>query len=340
MQLNVAYDFQAKQHSCRATVVMDHFGIGFETGPHVIAQGLELPIEPGDVACFTGASGSGKSSLMRAAAKSLSEDHNQSVVNLDDLELGNRILIEALPVPVYEAMGILSACGLSEARLLLRTPKELSDGQRYRFRLALAMAQKPAWIVADEFSATLDRTLAKVVAFNLKRLAQPHRHRVFVGHHARRYFDRSFAVASYQLPIGGKHRMHAPRRRRLKKSRGPTPHQLCKRHPHHHRYEPRLAVFRWVALSIPQLGIRETRHAALARRRTHRNLHFDFARDFASATQPVLQKNRAMESCGHQSLEQPIGDALPRGAASGVSRSGLGGGVYSANLRNVPVALD
>ncbi len=172
MQLNVAYDFQAKQHSCRATVVMDHFGIGFETGPHVIAQGLELPIEPGDVACFTGASGSGKSSLMRAAAKSLSEDHNQSVVNLDDLELGNRILIEALPVPVYEAMGILSACGLSEARLLLRTPKELSDGQRYRFRLALAMAQKPAWIVADEFSATLDRTLAKVVAFNLKRLAQ------------------------------------------------------------------------------------------------------------------------------------------------------------------------
>ena len=31
----------------------------------------------------------------------------------------------------------LAACGLSEARLLLRTPAELSDGQRYRFRLAL-----------------------------------------------------------------------------------------------------------------------------------------------------------------------------------------------------------
>jgi hypothetical protein len=170
MKLNVSYDFRAKRPSCRAAVVMDHFGIGFETGPHVIAEDLELPIRSGDVVCFTGASGSGKSSLMRAAAKRLEEDH-QTVLNLDDLELGERILIEALELPVSEAMGVLAACGLSEARLLLRTPWELSDGQRYRFRLALAMSKKPDWIVADEFSATLDRTLAKVIAFNLRRLA-------------------------------------------------------------------------------------------------------------------------------------------------------------------------
>ncbi len=170
MKLNVAYDFRAKQPSCRAAVVMDHFGIGFETGAYVIAEDWELPIRPGDVVCFTGASGSGKSSLMRAAANALAGE-GQTVLNLDELELGERILIEALELPVSEAMGILAACGLSEARLLLRTPAELSDGQRYRFRLALALARKPAWIVADEFSATLDRTLAKVVAFNLRRLA-------------------------------------------------------------------------------------------------------------------------------------------------------------------------
>lgn len=171
MQLNVSYDFQAKQPSCRAAVVMDHFGVGFETGPHVIAADLELPIRPGDVVCFTGASGSGKSSLMRTAANLLAEEDHQTVIHLDKLELGERILIEALDLPVAEAMGILAACGLSEARLLLRTPRELSDGQRYRFRLALAVSKKPNWVVADEFSATLDRTLAKVVAFNLRRLA-------------------------------------------------------------------------------------------------------------------------------------------------------------------------
>ncbi|MCA9072330.1 MAG: hypothetical protein KDA84_25570 [Planctomycetaceae bacterium] len=171
MQLNVSYDFQAKQPSCRAAVVMDHFGVGFETGPHVISSGLELPIHPGDVVCFTGASGSGKYSLMRTAAQVLADEDHQTVVNLDELDLGDQILIEALELPVSEAMGILAACGLSEARLLLRTPRELSDGQRYRFRLALAVSKKPDWVVADEFSATLDRTLAKVVAFNLRRLA-------------------------------------------------------------------------------------------------------------------------------------------------------------------------
>ena len=170
MQLSVAYDFRAKQPSCRAAVVMDHFGIGFETGPYVIAEDWELPIRPGDVTCFTGASGSGKSSLMRAAATALAAE-DQTVLNLEELEWDERILIEALELPVSEAMGILAACGLSEARLLLRTPAELSDGQRYRFRLALAMSKKPDWIVADEFSATLDRTLAKVIAFNLRRLA-------------------------------------------------------------------------------------------------------------------------------------------------------------------------
>jgi ABC-type glutathione transport system ATPase component len=71
---------------------------------------------------------------------------------------------------------------------MLRTPAELSDGQRYRFRLALALARRPAtalpsvgktqaeactptWLLADEFTATLDRTLAKVISFNVRRMA-------------------------------------------------------------------------------------------------------------------------------------------------------------------------
>ena len=45
-------------------------------------------------------------------------------------------LIEALTGTVEERLNALAACGLSEARLLLRTPAELSDGQRYRFRIA------------------------------------------------------------------------------------------------------------------------------------------------------------------------------------------------------------
>ncbi|MFQ5734917.1 MAG: ABC transporter, partial [Planctomycetaceae bacterium] len=169
MQLSVSHAFLPKQQSTRASIVMDHFGIGFETGRHVIAEGLELPIRSGDVVCFTGASGSGKSSLMRAVVEQLRGA--AAVMNADDLELPETILVEAIDLPVEESLPLLSSCGLGEAHLLLRTPQELSDGQRYRFRLALALSRKPNWIVADEFSATLDRTLAQVVAFNVHRIA-------------------------------------------------------------------------------------------------------------------------------------------------------------------------
>lgn len=165
MQINVAYDLLPKQGTARAAVVMDHFGISFEQGQHVIAEGLELPLVSGDVVLFTGPSGSGKSSLMRAAAA-----HLEGVLNLDALSLGEQLLVDALPGDTADALTLLAACGLGEAQLLLRTPAELSDGQRYRYRLALAIAQHPQWIVADEFAANLDRTLAQVIAFNLRKV--------------------------------------------------------------------------------------------------------------------------------------------------------------------------
>src|SRR5262249_23130442 len=65
----------------------------------------------------------------------------------------------------------LAACGLAEARLVLRMPDELSDGQRYRFRLAYALDRLGGpFLLADEFAANLDRTLAEVLAFNVRKL--------------------------------------------------------------------------------------------------------------------------------------------------------------------------
>jgi ABC-type ATPase with predicted acetyltransferase domain len=190
MKITVEHEFAPKRQSVHAALVMDHFGLGFETGRHVIADNVELPIRPGDVVLFTGPSGSCKSSLMRAVASALEKPrgrtpavlHNRkaprgrgpsaSVVNVDALELGDQILVDGLDLPADETFALLTSCGLGEARLMLRTPAELSDGQRYRYRLSLAVSQSPRWIVADEFTATLDRTLAKVIAFNLAKTAR------------------------------------------------------------------------------------------------------------------------------------------------------------------------
>ncbi len=179
MRLNVRYEFLPKQRSLNTSFVMDHFGIDFEQGEHVIAEDLELDLRPGDVTFFTGPSGSGKSSLLRAAAEQLDP---ATVLWIDRLAMPETPLVDAMPLPIKESLDLLAACGLGEAQLLLRSPSELSDGQRYRFRLALGIAllthhsslktHHSLWLVADEFSAALDRTLAKVLAFNIRRLAR------------------------------------------------------------------------------------------------------------------------------------------------------------------------
>lgn len=162
--ISIRYCFHPVRKSLATGEVADLFGLADEPAEHVVAENILLDIRPSDLVLFTGPSGSGKSSLLRAAGKQL------DAVDAMALELPDRPLVDTLPGTVRERLDLLAACGLSEARLLLRTPSELSNGQRYRFRIACALASPAPFLVADEFAAYLDRTLAKVLAFNLRKL--------------------------------------------------------------------------------------------------------------------------------------------------------------------------
>ncbi|HMB96295.1 MAG TPA: hypothetical protein VKK61_09675, partial [Tepidisphaeraceae bacterium] len=113
---------------------------------------------------ITGPSGAGKSSLLR-----LLQQQSSDAQDLLQIPLPDRPLVDCFArLPLDEVLALLSRVGLAEAWSYLRTPCELSDGQRWRFRLAIALWQAQSHrnpiLIADEFAALLDRITAAVVA--------------------------------------------------------------------------------------------------------------------------------------------------------------------------------
>lgn len=155
--------------SNRVLEVAEAFGLGLEDKDFTVYDNFEVDIEKGDVVYITGQSGSGKSLLLKELAKQIAE--HEAVADIDKVEFEERPLIDQLGSNTDEAIQMLSLAGLNDAYLLVRKPSELSDGQRYRFRIALLIASGCRVWVADEFGAVLDRVTAKVVAFNLRKQA-------------------------------------------------------------------------------------------------------------------------------------------------------------------------
>ena len=154
----------------RTAEVARAFGLGVDGGrEHVLYRDFELRLAEGDVAYVTGDSGSGKSALIRA----LREDLGDEAADIDDLEVDeDKSIIDTVGGSFSEALSLLSRVGLNDAFLFLRRYTELSDGQRYRYRIARMIDEgKPFWL-ADEFCSTLDRTTARIVAFNIGKLAR------------------------------------------------------------------------------------------------------------------------------------------------------------------------
>lgn len=158
--------------SQRVVEVAEAFGLGLDDKEFVIFDQLNLDVEQGDVVYITGQSGAGKSLLLRELSDQMSAA-GKKVANLDHVHLEPDVpLIDQIGTSTNDAIRLLSIAGLNDAYLFIRKPGELSDGQRYRFRLAKAIeSQADVW-VADEFMAVLDRTAAKVIAYAVQKTAR------------------------------------------------------------------------------------------------------------------------------------------------------------------------
>jgi ABC-type lipoprotein export system ATPase subunit len=154
----------------RTLDVAEAFGLGIDDErEHVLYRDFELRLPQGGVVYITGDSGSGKSVLLRALRADLGEE----AVDLDGVAVDGGVpLIDSVAGSFREAVGLLSRVGLNDAFLFLRRYEELSEGQRYRYRIARMIDSGKKFWLADEFCSTLDRITAKVVAFNIQKLAR------------------------------------------------------------------------------------------------------------------------------------------------------------------------
>lgn len=168
--INKRFDTRVER-SARVLEVAEAFGLGLSDKEFVVFDNVELTVPKGSVVYITGQSGSGKSLLLRELESQMDE-RGLKIANLDKVELLDIPLIDQIGSDMTEGLKYLSIAGLNDAYLYIRKPNELSDGQRYRFKLAKAIESGADVWVADEFLAVLDRVAARVISFTLQKAAR------------------------------------------------------------------------------------------------------------------------------------------------------------------------
>ncbi len=153
--------------------VMRMFGLSVDLmSERAVEHCCNVRIIRGDVVYITGPSGAGKSVLLRELEKEFDVSER---VNLDEIELcDGRAVIDCFDGDLLEGLGFLSAAGLSDAFCVLNEPVRLSEGEQFRFRLAMALASGKKVIFADEFCSNLDRISACVICYNVQKFAKRH----------------------------------------------------------------------------------------------------------------------------------------------------------------------
>jgi ABC-type ATPase with predicted acetyltransferase domain len=169
---NISYQTAIDTQTPRTRAVAEAFGLGADqTQKFTLYDNTTIKIRPTDIVLITGDSGSGKSVLLKA----IKTDLGTAATDTHDLQINpNTPIIETVGKNTTQALELLSKVGLNDAFLFLRTYQQLSDGQKHRYHIArLAEIPTQFWLL-DEFTSTLDRDTAKIVAHNLQKLARKH----------------------------------------------------------------------------------------------------------------------------------------------------------------------
>lgn len=147
------------------------------------AHALAERVRPGAIALLTGPSGAGKSTLLHEL-RALEPRVIDARALARSACAGSRRVVDLFTGDLAAALRLLGAAGLADARVFARKASELSDGQRARLGVALAMdalpteapaAPAPPLMVIDEFCSGLDDATARSLCITLRKWADRRR---------------------------------------------------------------------------------------------------------------------------------------------------------------------
>jgi putative ABC transport system ATP-binding protein len=210
-----------------ATAVLQLRGVhkSYHLGTHVVnaLRGVSLALQPGEMLALTGPSGSGKSTLLNIAGLIDTPDSGEITLQGSPVgQVGGReatllrrdaigfvfqsfnlvpvmTVAENVDYPLFIAgvpaaerrrrvTAMLDAVGLGEhAR---HRPDALSGGQRQRVAIARALIKRPALVIADEPTASLDSHTADQVLDLMREQGHAHGAAFLVATHDARALGR------------------------------------------------------------------------------------------------------------------------------------------------------
>lgn len=137
-----------------------------------LALRAEIALHAAPCVLLAGPSGAGKSTALDLLARAHRERGTRTIrVRPEALRREQRTAPELIHRGIGFTLELLARCGLSDATLLDTPARKLSEGQRWRLALAVALAQTarasspsaraaPTLIIADELCAGLDELTA------------------------------------------------------------------------------------------------------------------------------------------------------------------------------------
>lgn len=163
----------AGEITARVAKVCRMFGVSSErlrAAPAFAGGRCRIDTAAGDIVYITGPSGAGKSVLLRELESQIAVDEK---INLDEIELDeNKSVIDCIDGDFIMSLRLLSTAGLGDVFCMLNRPWNLSEGQQYRYKLAIALASGKRYVFADEFCSNLDRITACSISYNIRKFAK------------------------------------------------------------------------------------------------------------------------------------------------------------------------